>query len=407
VLAVALVLAALAGPHASLSAPPIPLLPGKAWSATLAVRPAPSAAPKVLARPTTGRSVSFRATRVGPGRYRVRLVFPRAGKWRLSARIGKRSLALRSVLVRPQPPPISPLRGGQAFRVCGGATVPYPQYALAIGFGSAWVACVRQSRVERVSLSTGRVTARIAVPAPVWTITAGEGAVWAAALGGFVVYRIAPGTNRVAAQIRLDTTIPYLWAGGGALWAADDPGHALLRINPGTNGTGPRIPVGDGPAGFVFDGTYVWILNHRENTLDRIDPATNTAVRMSVGLGPADNSAAERIAFFGGSLWVTGRGLDLLRVSPANGAVLDTTEIGPAGVDVRSDGTNLWVVSYEAAAEPRGDPVAGAVLRISTDGSVISSATPTRRLFANGVAAESGRLWVLDSVAGLLVRLPA
>jgi len=241
----------------------------------------------------------------------------------------------------------------------------------------------------------------------VWTITAGEGGVWAAALGGFVVYRISPSTNRLAAQIRLDTTIPYLWAGGGGLWAADDPGHALLRINPGTNGTGPRIPVGDGPAGFVFDGTYVWILNHRENTLDRIDPATNTAVRMSVGLGPANTSAAERIAFFGGSLWVTGRGLDLLRVSPANGTVLDTTEIGPAGVDVRSDGANLWVVSYEAAAEPRGDPVAGAVLRIGTDGSVLSSVTPTSRLFANGVAAESGRLWVLDSVAGLLVRLPA
>ena len=406
-LAVALALAVLAGPHASLSAPPSRLLPAQAWRATLVVRPAPSVAPKVLARPTTGRSLSFRSTRIGAGRYRVRLVFPRAGRWRLSAHIGKRALSLRSVLVRPQPPPVSPLPGGQAFRVCGGATVPYPQYALAVGFGSAWVACVRQSRVERVSLSTGRVTARIAVPAPVWTITAGEGAVWAAALGGSVVYRISPGRNSLSAQIVLGTTIPYLWAGGGAVWVADDPGHALLRVNPATNRIDRGIPVGDGPAGFVFDGTYVWILNHRENTLDRIDPTANTAVRMSVGLGPADNSAAERIAVFGGSLWVTGRGLDLLRVSPANGAVLNTTEIGPAGVDVRSDGANLWVVSYEAAAEPRGDPVAGAVLRIGADGSVIGSLTPTRRLFANGVAAESGRLWVLDSVAGLLVRLPA
>jgi hypothetical protein len=128
---------------------------------------------------------------------------------------------------------------------------------------------------------------------------------------------------------------------------------------------------------------------------------------MASGLGPADSSAAERIASFGGSLWVTGRGLDLLRVSPVTGAVLGTTEIGPAGVDVRSDGVNLWLVSYEAAAEPRGDPVAGAVLRIAADGSVHSSVAPTRRLFANGVAAVDGALWLLDSVAGLLLRLPA
>jgi DNA-binding MarR family transcriptional regulator len=32
---------------------------------------------------------------------------------------------------------------------------------------------------------------------------------------------------------------------------------------------------------------------------------------------------------------------------------------------------------------------------------------PTRRLLANGVAAADGALWLLDSVAGLLLRLPA
>jgi virginiamycin B lyase len=361
----------------------------------------------VLAQPVAGRALAFRSSRTGPGHYRVRIVLPRAGRWRLAVRLGKRSLPLRVVSVRPVPPPVSPLPGATAFRVCAGAAIPYPQYALAVGFGSAWVACVRQGEVQRVSLASGRVTGRIPLPVPVWSITAGEGAVWAAALGGSVVYRISPGTNRVAAQIGLDTTVPYLWAGGGALWVADDPGRALLRVEPATNRPGPRIPVGDGPAGFAFDGAYVWVLNHRENSLDRIDPATNAVVRMASELGSANNSAAERIASFGDSLWVTGRGLDLLRVSPSTGAVLGQTEIGPAGVDVRSDGTNLWVVAYEQAAEVRGDPVAGAVLRVGADGSVISSIAPTKRLFANGVEAADGQLWVFDSVAGLLLRLPA
>ena len=44
---------------------------------------------------------------------------------------------------------------------------------------------------------------------------------------------------------------------------------------------------------------------------------------------------------------------------------------------------------------------------IAADGSVSSSVAATRRLFANGVVAVDGALWVLDSVAGLLVRLPA
>ena len=392
-----------------MTAPPRSLFAGEAWRATLVVRPVPArrVAPKVLARAATGRTLVFAARRTSRGRYRVRIVLPRAGTWRLAARVGRRSLPLRVVSVKPLPPPVSPLSGASAFRVCAGAAIPYPQYALAVGFGSAWIACVRQGEVQRVSLATGKVTARIPVPVAAWSITAGEGAVWAAALGGSVVYRINPGTNRVAAQIGLDTRVPYLWAGGGALWVADDPGRAMLRVDPATNRPGQRIPVGDGPAGFVFDGTYVWILNHRENTLDRIDPATNAVVRVASGLGPANNSAAERIASFGGSLWVTGRGLDLLRVSPASGTVLGTTEIGPAGVDVRSDGTNLWVVVYEQAAEARGDPVAGAVLRVAANGSVISTLAPTKRLWANGVAAVDGQLWVLDSVAGLLLRLPA
>lgn len=405
--AAALVVALLAGPHASLSAPPSALVVGQKWKATLVVRPAPRVAPLVFARSPVGKRLAFKAARTGLGRYRVRLVLPRAGTWRLSARVGNRSLRLRAVRVRPQPPPVSPLPGARAFRVCGGAAIPYPQYALAVGFGSAWIACVQQSQVLRVSLESGQVTARIPVPAPVWSIAAGEGGVWGVALHGSVVYRIAPASNRVVAEIGLGADVPYLWAGAGALWVADDPGRALVRVDPGTNRPGAHVPVGDGPAGFVVDGGYIWVLNHRENSLDRINPGTNAVVRMASGLGPADNSAAERIASFGGSLWVTGRGLDLLRISPATGAVLGTTEIGPAGVDVRSDGSNLWVVSYEAAAEPRGDPVAGAVLRIAANGSVSSSLVPTRRLFANGVAAADGRLWLLDSVAGLLLRLPA
>jgi hypothetical protein len=394
------------GPRATISPPPRPLIAGRAWNATLVVKPAPGKAPRLVARPPAGRALVFPTRRVGRGKYRARLVLKRPGRWTVSARIGVRTRRLRSVTVSSLPAPTSPLAGGTAYRVCGGAREPFLQYGLAIGYGSAWVACREQRAVQRIDLATGRVFPMIDVAEPVWAVTAGEGGVWAIALRGSAVHRIDPVSNRVSATTPLSGVVPYAWAGGGALWAADDEGQALIRIDPGTNAQVARLPVGNGPAGFAFDGTFAWVLNHRENSLDRIDPADNAVTRMGTIPG-GEQVAAERIAVFGGDLWITGRGLDLLRVSRASGGVLGQTEIGAGGIDVVTDGTNLWVLPYEASADQRGEPIPDAALRIDATGAVAKRVTPTRQFHANGVAAATGELWVFDAAAGLLVRLPA
>jgi hypothetical protein len=405
-----MLLALLAGaapaPRATITPPPRPLVAGKPWNATLVVKPAPKNSPKVVARPAAGRTLVFSARRVTRGRYKVRLVLNRTGRWTISARVGKRSRVLRKVSVSPVPPPTSPLPGGTAYRVCGGAREPFLQYGLSIGFGSAWVACREQRAVQRIDLASGSVAPMIDVAEPVWSVTAGEGAVWAIALRGSAVHRIDPGTNRVSASIPLGGVVPYAWAGGGALWAADDEGQAMIRIDPASNAQVARVPVGNGPAGFAFDGSFVWILNHRENTLDRIDPATNGVTRMGTIPG-GDQVAAERIAVFDGLLWITGRGLDLLRVSPATGSVVGSTEIGTGGIDVVTDGANLWVVAYTSAGDARGEPLVASVQKIDAAGGVVRTVGPTRALHADGVAAANGQLWLFDAVAGLLVRLPA
>ena len=402
----ALLAGAAPGPHVTLSAPPRPLISGRAWNATLVVKPAPVTNPSIVARPWSGRSLVFRARRAGRGKYKVRIVLNRAGRWTLSMRVGGRTRRLRAVTVKPVPPLASPLPGGTAYRVCGGARDPFLQYGLAIGYSSAWIACREQRAVQRIDLATGSVAPMIDVAEPVWSVTAGEGAVWAIALRGSAVHRIDPATNTVAASIPLGGAVPYAWAGGGALWAADDEGRAMIRIDPATNTQVARVPVGNGPAGFAFDGAFVWILNHRENTLDRINPATNGVARVATIPG-GDQVAAERMAVFGGLLWITGRGLDLLRVSPANGSVVGSTEIGTGGIDVVTDGTNLWAVAYTSEGDARGEPLVASVLRLNAAGGVISRVTPTRAFHADGLAAVNGQLWLYDAVAGLLVRLPA
>jgi streptogramin lyase len=291
--------------------------------------------------------------------------------------------------------------------VCGGAGTPYPQYAVAFGAGSVWVACPRLEAVQRIDPETGRVVAQIAFPGVrMHTVTASDEAVWAIALPDSIGRRIDPATNRVAARVPFGVEAPYLWAAAGALWIADDSGRAIVRLDPATNRVVARYPVGDGPAGFATDGRSVWILNHRENSLDRIDIASGTVTRLASGLGPADNAAAERIALAAGSLWITGRGLDLMRVDPNTGAVLGRTEIGPAGIDVAASGGSVWVASYEAVAEPRGDPVLGALHRIDpATGTVVATSEPTAQTFADGFAVGGGHLWMVDSVHGLLLRL--
>jgi hypothetical protein len=394
---------ALAAPHAQLSAPPVPLRVGTAWRATLVVRPAPRRAPIVSARPSSGAPLRFRSTRLAPGRFRVVLRLPRAGSWSLSAQVGAATVRLRGVRVLPLAPPVSPLPGAAALRVCGGAAIPYTQNGFALGFGSAWVVCTRQQRVLRIT--GGKIAAAVSLPVEPWAIAAGEGAVWALARESTAVYRISPATNRVSAHVELDAAGVYLWALAGAVWVADDADSTLIRIDPVGLRVSARLPSGDGPSGLAFDGTYLWLVSHRENSLDRIDPATNIVTRVAIALSPPDATAAERVAALGGSLWITGRGLDLLRRSPA-GAPLGTVEVGPAAMDVVTDGSSLWAAAFTPPAAHRGDPVAGELLRVDASGQVVARVAATRRLFVNGLAAGDGALWVYDGVAGLLVRLP-
>jgi hypothetical protein len=394
---------ALAAPHASISSPPAGLAVGRPWRATLVVRPAPPIAPTVIARHGAAKPLRFRSRRFAPGRYRVVLQLPRDGRWKLAALVGSTTKRLRTVHVAPAPPPVSPLPGATAFRVCGGATIPYPQNALVLGFGSAWIACPAGNLVERVDERTGRVLARIPSPAAVSTVAAGTEAVWALARNGTTLYQVSPHANRVTARVELGAPGAYLWAEAGAVWVADDADRQLIRVD--GNRVGARLSVGDGPSGLAFDGSSLWLVSHRDNSLARIEPSSNSVTLAASGLSPVDTTAAERIAAFSGSLWITGRGLDLLRLTPS-GAVVGRTDVGPAGMDVISDGSSLWVPAFTPAAARRGDPVAGAILQIDDHGTVVSRAAAKRRLFVNGLVAGDGAVWVLDGVAGLLLRLP-
>src|SRR4051812_24693653 len=207
-------------------------------------------------------------------------------------------------------------------RAWAGAGPYWPTMTLALSGDSAWVACKEESRLVRLALPSGKRTAAVALDGPVIAVTAGLGSIWALDSAS-TLYRVDPARARVIRRIPLGATAAYnIWIGAGSVWVADDQGARVLRISPSRNRVVARIAVGDGPADMVFSGERAWLLSHRDNGLYRIDGTSNTARRLST-IGGAD-AAAERIALLGGRLWVTGRGVPLLQIDPASGAILET-----------------------------------------------------------------------------------
>jgi virginiamycin B lyase len=222
-------------------------------------------------------------------------------------------------------------------KICAAAGDYWPTMTLAAQGTSAWVACKEQSRVVRVDTRTGKTTKVVPLRAPAIAVTSGLRSIWSLDSGG-TLYRLDPATGRIAKRISLPVYAAYnIWIGGGSVWVADDQGAQVVRVSPRTNKVVATPPVGDGPASMAFNGSTAWVMNHRDRVLTRIDLRTNHARKLTRLPG----GAPERMVWALGSLWITGRGTDLLKVNPSSGSVERTIEIGASGIDIVADGDDL------------------------------------------------------------------
>src|SRR4051794_20722086 len=228
------------------------------------------------------------------------------------------------------------LPGGATSKTCAGTGIPYPQAALASTTQSVWVACRDAGALERLSARTGRTTAKVRLARfRPWALATGYGSLWAIDRERSTLLRLDPATGRVRGRIAVPGLPVYVWAGAGSIWLGLEEGSNVVRIDPVT-ARARLVESGDGASGFATDGTSVWIVSHRDNSLTRVDVKSGISTKIASGISPVETTAAERVVFAGDSLWITGRGLDLLRIDPANGRVTATTDIGPAGIEVVS-----------------------------------------------------------------------
>ena len=310
-----------------------------------------------------------------------------------------RTLVLTLVLLVTAAPS---LPGARSQKACAGAGPYWPTATLAVTGGTAWVACKEESRVVRVTLSSGSLRSTPVGGLPI-AVIAGLGAVWSLDSGG-VVSRLDPKSGRVTRKIETGAAGPYnLWIGDGSLWSVDDRAGTVLRIDPARRKVVARVPVGDGPADMVFRGKRAWVINHRDLGLVAIDTATNRPRK----LAKVPGDAPERLAWAAGSLWVTGRGTDLLRLDPETGAVKATIEIGAGGIDVVANGSSLWVPARAAAADRGGFPTMAALRRVdAATGKVTTPVRARSRMDVHGLLPYRGGVLFADNTAGLLYTLP-
>ena len=292
------------------------------------------------------------------------------------------------------------LPGSTASTVCVGPGIPYPQAALAATPAAVWIACRNDAELQRLSPSTGAVAATVPLPGiRPWALAAGYGSLWAIDREQPTLVRLDPATGKLRRRIALPGLPVYVWAGGGAVWLGLESGMRVARVDP-RSGRVTLVDAGDGASGFASDGRNVWIVSHRDNALTRV-ALSGRSTRVATAITPPDTTAAERVAFAGGSLWITGRGLDLLRVDPRDGSVVSTTEIGPAGIEVLAAGSKLLVSAATPRGARRGDPILGALRTVdAATAKVTQSAAATGTTYANGLAVRGGEAWTVDTVRG-------
>jgi streptogramin lyase len=299
-------------------------------------------------------------------------------------------------------PVLSALQGAEAFPVCAAGGDFWPTEVLAVAGPRLWVACKEDSRLVELDLETGAEGRTVDLAGTPIAVASGFGSVWALDSSGTLT-RLAQTTAEVEAEIDLGTSRPYnVWIGADSVWVADDGGGEMIRVDPVANEVVARIPVGDGPADIAFSGTSAWVINHRDRRLVRIDTERNRATV----LRKIPGGAPERLELVDGTLWVTGRGTDLLRVDPETGRVEQTVDVGASGIDlVVADGA-VWVPSRSDAVDPSGFPTMEALRRVAPNGRAATAAQPTAPVDVHGLAATDGYVWLADTTNGVLYRFP-
>jgi YVTN family beta-propeller protein len=193
----------------------------------------------------------------------------------------------------------------------------------------------------RIDTSSRKLSSPIGIGRDVRALAIGFGSVWVADGNSGTVSRVDPRTRRVAATIPLGggNATYAITVGAGSVWA--DAGPFVVRIDPHANRVVERLSVPDvtalaADADFVFCGT-------QRGTIERIDARAGHVLRLADLQRPV-----QRLQVVGRALWAVLQGpqFEIWRVDSRDGHVVSTIEVGQLALSLAATPHAVFVPLY-------------------------------------------------------------
>lgn len=228
-------------------------------------------------------------------------------------------------------------------------TMTHPCGAMAIAYGSLWVADCDDRTVNRIDLATAKrvavISTGIANPKGELNVVAGAGSIWVASDEKGRVTRIDPAANRVATTIAVDPGTYYLSFGFGSLWAVSAASRSLQKIDPQTNGVVHVTKLGRAPGFLVAGEGAVWVQEQDDGTVARVAPETGEVsgrVRVDPSLLYGDIDAG------GGKIWLrTTAGQTFVVIDPKSLAIKARVGKPTGSGALRYTDAGVWTSSHD------------------------------------------------------------
>lgn len=285
--------------------------------------------------------------------------------------------------------------------------------AVAVGYGTVWVANNTDGTVDRLDPATGRLRGpAIPVGPGPMAVATGGGGVWVATGDGYV-RRLDPRTGRVARGGARISGLAGLAVDEGAVWATSSAAGTLTRIDPRTGRVqGKALPVGQGPTDVAVGGGSVWVADSVAGRVVRVDPrSVRVTGRTPVARAqPAGQVLA--LTFGEGAVWVAksdarlAQPIDLVRLDLSTGRTSGTPLriSGRVGLRLATGGGAIWATDAgnALAPAPRRPP---AVLRIDPHRAALAGPGVPVGSDPSGVAVGAGAVWVTNAGDNSVTRI--
>jgi len=227
--------------------------------------------------------------------------------------------------------------------------VPKPCGAMAVAYGSLWVANCKGGNLYRIDVKTAQVQAiiptGIANPKGETNVVAGAGSIWVPSDAAGKVARIDPATNKVTASIGVDPGTFYLAFGFDALWVVSSDRQSLQKIDPDTDAVVKRVALGKQP-GFLAAGEgAVWVQEQGDGTVARIDQET---VQLSGRVTVGKTLIYGDIDVGGGKVWLrTTEEQTFVAIDPQSLAILARAGKPSGSGALRYTPSGIWTSAHD------------------------------------------------------------